>query len=133
MFGAQWGLENNGVVRAITPNAVEDSDIDAVDAWRVTKGAGVTIAVVDTAIHTQHPDLLHNIAPGAPDVPDFVGAEACDAPEPAPDHGTQIAGIAAAEENGTGGIGVAPQAQVLPVRALDNCGNGKPDSVVQAL
>src|SRR4051812_29744156 len=40
-FAAQWGLEN-GARYGFAPTAVEDSDIDAPDAWAITKGAGMT-------------------------------------------------------------------------------------------
>jgi hypothetical protein len=130
-FGAEWGLENNGPVEFI-PNAASDSDIDAPEAWDVTQGTGVKVAVVDTEVYTEHPDLAPNIAPDS--AQDFVEDRGCTTYSvPTPDHGTHIAGIVAASADGAGTVGVAPQAQIVPVRALDNCGAGKLDWILPAL
>ena len=119
----QWGLINTGQFSG-TP----DSDIDADDAWSVAQGAAVTVAVVDTKVD-DHPDLAGNLAPAQ----SFVRPDSCTAAFPKPDHGTHVAGIVAAEQgNGIGGSGVAPQATVLPIQALDNCGSGSLSWVLQA-
>src|SRR4051812_9973679 len=54
-FVNQWGLSNIGqtVWTAGTPGA----DIDGPEAWATTRGAGATVAVVDTGVETTHPDL----------------------------------------------------------------------------
>ncbi|MGQ0624773.1 MAG: S8 family serine peptidase [Sporichthyaceae bacterium] len=67
-----------------------------------------------------------------PDDPDAPGSAGPDAPAPAPlgsyddnrGHGTHIAGIAAARDNGIGVAGVAPGARLWAVRVLDDAGNG---------
>lgn len=78
-------------------------------AWQKTRGAGVTVAVVDTGVARDHPDLKNNLLPGW----DFVDRDAD--PNDSNGHGTHVAGLIAA--NGTV-RGVAPEAKVLPVRVI---------------
>ncbi|MFR9723007.1 type VII secretion-associated serine protease mycosin [Streptomyces sp. MS19] len=92
--------------------------IHAPDAWETTRGAGVTVAVLDTGVDADHPDLAGAVLPGHDLV--GLGAEPGDAEWAA--HGTAMAGIIAGRghgpDNGSGVIGVAPEAQILPVRVL---------------
>jgi subtilisin family serine protease len=110
-----------------------DADIDAQKAWDASNdGSEVTVAVVDQQIDVDHPDLKANIAPGGQD---FTQPDGCTRPTPTGpnDHGTLVAGTIAAERgNGIGVVGVAPQAHVLPLRALDNCGGGDLDWIIAA-
>lgn len=89
--------------------------IDAPAAWATTRGDGSLIAILDSGILTGHPDLRANvIGPGYDAIRDRVG------PAPASDHGTWVAGVAAAVGgNGEGISGVAPRAKILPVRVCD--------------
>ena len=115
----QWSLE-----------APDDGDIDVSRAWQSSEGLNITVAVVDQRIEVDHPDLAQNIQPGGRD---FVQAGGCTAPTPVEDHGTQMAGIIAARrDNGIGYAGVAPEAKVLPLPAIDNCGAGSIDTVTAA-
>lgn len=92
--------------------------IQAPDAWKTTKGKGITVAVLDTGVAADHPDLKSSVLPGR----DFVrlGAEKGDREWAR--HGTAMAGIIAGHGHGKGGklgvMGVAPQARILPVRVL---------------
>ncbi|SFD39103.1 type VII secretion-associated serine protease mycosin [Streptomyces aidingensis] len=92
--------------------------INAPAAWRTTRGAGVTVAVLDTGVDAGHPDLAGAVLEGR----DFVthGAEPGD--EHWAGHGTAMAGIIAGRGHGAGSgsgiIGVAPEAEILPVRVL---------------
>ncbi|MBI2940838.1 MAG: S8 family serine peptidase [Chloroflexi bacterium] len=102
-YPQQWGLAR----------------INAPSAWDRARGTGVLVAIVDTGIDLDHPDLVARIAPGglnfvAPGTP------------PADDngHGTHVAGIAAASLNGLGVVGVAPEARLLPIKVLDASGSG---------
>jgi subtilisin family serine protease len=88
----------------------------------------VTVAVADTRLDVHQPDLVDRLStePAGPDVP------GCNASKP-PDHGTAVAGVVAAEaDNGIGIAGVAPNARILPVPALDDCGGGSLDTVLSA-
>jgi subtilisin family serine protease len=83
--------------------------IDAASAQRVTRGEGIQVAVIDTAIEASHPDLQGRISASR----DFVGR----APT-SERHGTEVAGIiAATANNGIGIVGVAPGARLVSLRA----------------
>ncbi|MEM7310764.1 MAG: S8 family serine peptidase [Planctomycetota bacterium] len=85
-------------------------------------GAGVTVAVLDTGIDTDHPDLADNIAPGAMHFLDdgwTVGAGA----EDVHGHGTHVAGIVTSK-GVESAVGVAPDADVLAIQVLADDGTG---------
>lgn len=96
------------------------SVIQAYSAWDVTQGSSATvIAIVDTGIQRNHPDLDAKIVAGY----DFVSGDT--APDDGNGHGTHVAGTSAAEtNNGTGGAGTCPNCKLMPVRVLDNNGSG---------
>ena len=92
--------------------------IDAPEAWERTgeRGAGVRVAVLDSGIDCDHPDLAPNLnlALSA----SFVDGEAlCDLPAGF-NHGTHVAGTVAAADNAYGTIGVAPEAEIVAVKVL---------------
>lgn len=104
LYGKQWYVPHIGTDRA----------------WGATRGRGVVVAVVDTGVDYNHPDLKANmVGPGysfvtnKPDGIDVFG------------HGTHVAGIAAAAaDNGEGVAGIAPEAKILPVTVLGPEGGG---------
>lgn len=97
----QWGLER----------------IHASAAWDVAKGAGVVIAVLDSGVDLDHPDLAPHLLQGY----DLVSRD--NQPQDSGlsrGHGTHVAGIAnAVTDNGTGIAGVAWDARTLPLRIVD--------------
>lgn len=131
-YPLQWALgEENGAM-------------SMAGAWTASKGAGVVVAVIDTGI-TSHTDLNANVLPGYDmmsypadsrdsdgrdanphDEGDWTPAGMCGDGVPASSsswHGTQVASIIAATANNVKGMaGVAPEAKILPVRALGPCG-----------
>src|SRR5262245_43791669 len=87
-------------------------------AHRLSEGAGVVVAVVDSGVDASHKDLTGNVLPGA----DFSSGEVSsgDGRTDTLGHGTGIAGIIAAHGHGprgaNGALGIAPKAKILPVR-----------------
>ena len=90
--------------------------IGAPVAWNESRGAGVTIAVLDTGVDATHPELSGKVV-GQIDVTQDGGGPG--------DHGTRVAGVAAAATNNASGVaGVAWDASVLSVKVLDQTGFG---------
>ena len=89
-------------------------------AWKSSQGEGVTVAVVDTGVDLEHPDLKPNLYPGY----DFVDLDTT--PQDIAGHGTHVAGLVAA--NGLA-LGVAPHAKILPVRVLKDLSGGSDGTV----
>ena len=88
-------------------------------AWTVSQGKGIVVAVVDTGVDLNHPDLRGQLVPGY----DFVDNST--QPMDHNGHGTLMAGIIAALTNNMVGVAaVAPRAKVMPVRVLGPDGTG---------
>ena len=98
-------------------DGVDRIDADLVHESFVT-GAGVKVAIIDTGIDYNHPDLNDNYVGGI----DYVNDD--DDPIDDNGHGTHCAGIVAAEANAFGVIGVAPEAWLYGVKVLDATGSG---------
>jgi subtilisin len=91
--------------------------VNAPAAWSKTKGAGVTVAVVDTGIDGTHPDLAANFKGG-------FNAVSTDTMKDDHGHGTHVAGTIGAVLDGAGVVGVAPQVGLVGVKVLDKNGSG---------
>jgi thermitase len=117
-YGSQWGLNN-----------AQDHDIDAPEAWDIhTGGSGVTIAVIDTGVDLDHPDLQAKIVAGK----DFVNNDSLADDDQG--HGTHVAGIAAASgNNGIGIAGVSWGAKVMPLKVLNYAGSGTTADLAEAI
>lgn len=89
--------------------------LDATGAWQHAEGAGVTVAVLDSGVDADHPDLDGQVLPGV----DLVDGQSDGRTDPV-GHGTTVAAlIAGRNDDGRGVAGLAPQAKILPVRVLD--------------
>ncbi|MDQ3646880.1 MAG: S8 family serine peptidase [Actinomycetota bacterium] len=92
------------------------------DAWTLATGKGAIIAIVDTGVDLDHPDLVRKLI--IRDDADLIDPDGClengcvnNGPDDPHGHGTAMAGIAAAStNNGVGIAGAAPAARLLPVR-----------------
>ncbi|MDM8531191.1 S8 family peptidase [Anaerolineales bacterium HSG25] len=117
-FGRQWSLDNP-----------DDYDIDAPEAWDVSTGSNrVIIAVLDTGIDSDHPDLEHKIVGGKNYIDDNAD------PEDDNGHGTHIAGIiAASTNNDTGMAGISWESRIMPLKVLDADQEGDTNKVAQAI
>jgi subtilisin len=106
-----------------------DSGIDTqAPVHNYNTGVGVKVAVIDTGIYYDHPDLLGRYAGGY----DFVNDDG----DPMDDngHGTHVAGtIAAVLGNGVGVVGVAPSAQIYALKVLGSDGSGDISDVIAAI
>lgn len=112
-YSFQWGL----------------AKIEATAAWDTTTGSNtVIIAIIDSGVDLDHPDLQANIIAGY----DYVNSD------PFPDddnsHGTHVAGIAAAiGNNGQGVAGMNWKARIMPLKILDHNGDGNVFDLTQAI
>src|SRR5438552_537637 len=91
-------------------------------------GAGVKVAILDTGIDLTHPDLVPNL--------DLALGRNCITAGPPHDghgHGTHVAGIVAAANNGLGVVGVAPEATLVPIKVLDDTGQGEWSNLICAI
>ena len=91
------------------------------------RGEGVKVALLDSGLDPDHPDLRGNYRGGY----DFVN----DDPEPRDDngHGTEVAGVVAAEEDGFGLVGVAPRVELYAVKVLGSNARGAISDVIKGI
>jgi len=137
LLADQWALADPGV-------------LGAEEAWTQSSGAGVVVAVLDTGVQLDHPDLAGNIWTNAGEIAgngvdddhnsvidDVHGANAFDRSADVEDgngHGTHVAGIVAARQgNGIGGSGLAPGAKIMPVKVLDANMSGTTDALAAGI
>jgi subtilisin family serine protease len=111
LYPQQWYLNNNG------GNLLTISSHIAVEkAWDITRGVrSVVVAVVDDSFDLNHPDFQGSGKIVAPrNLKDKNSLPLSNEKEAS--HGTACAGVAVAEENGTGIVGVAPGCALMPIR-----------------
>jgi serine protease len=116
---------------AADPRRGEQWNLDLIQsdaAHAVSTGSGAVVAVVDSGTQFDHPDLAGHIGQGY----DFVQNDAT--PQDGNGHGTHVSGIiGAASGNGIGVESVAPGATIMPVRVLDDDGDGSTDTVAKGV
>jgi subtilisin family serine protease len=104
--------------------------VHAPAAWDVTEGAGVKVAIIDTGIDLNHPDLAGKVDGG------YSAITKTERPEDYQDdngHGTHVSGTVAALRDGKGVVGVAPKARLYAVKVLDADGSGNLSDVVDGI
>ena len=105
-------------------------------AWDVSRGKGVIVAVIDTGVDLGHPDLRENLVSGISFVnqievedwenPGQTTMEPFANKGPMDDHGhgTHVAGTIGAALNGVGVVGAAPAAKIMPIKVLSYTRSG---------
>ncbi len=123
LYGDQWNLKNTGQLDANNVAGVTGEDINLEPVWTTYKGEGVRIAIVDDGLEIGHEDLAANIAATGLSYNYVTGSDdpTNDPTDSASGHGTEVAGIAASRDNnGLGGSGVAPRANMVGYNLLQN-------------
>ncbi len=144
LFADQWALNNVG-----TAGGKDRADLDALEAWKTTKGSeDVVVAVLDSGVDYNHEDLVQNMWIRPSSVPayedeelgtinDVNGFNADDArSDPMDDngHGTHCAGIIGAEgDNGIGVSGINQTVKIMPLKFLGRSGSGSTAAAVEAI
>lgn len=126
-FNQQWYLHNTGQGTNDGKSTTIDADIDAPEAWSITKGSpNITVAIIDEGVTSNHPDLpntrqvrLNGSNFAAP----YQGVNNPNDPSPTisttagNNHGNACAGIVAAtQDNNEGVTGIAPLCKIMPIK-----------------
>ncbi len=132
-FSFQWALNNEGQafvslggtnVTAGTP----DKDIDAPEAWAVTRGSGMKVAVIDSGVATDNTDITSKVVAAK----NFSSATS--GTEDMYGHGTHVAGtIAAITSNEQGVAGVCPDCSVVSAKVLNDQGWGASSAIANGI
>jgi len=134
-YSRNWGIER----------------IDAAEAWEFGTGEGVVVAVLDTGVDYDHRDLDANMWFNAGEIAgdgidndgngfiddvngwNFTSSGPSNSINDVHSHGTHVAGIIAAEANGEGTVGVAPDAEIMGVKVLGDSGFGSWTGIAQGI
>jgi subtilisin family serine protease len=134
-YGRNWGIDRIG----------------AADAWKYATGEGIVVAVLDSGIDYDHADLDANIWVNDGEIAgdgidndgngfiddvngwNFSSSGLANNINDVNSHGTHVAGIIAAESNGEGTVGVAPDAEIMGVKVLSDSGFGGWSGIAQGI
>jgi subtilisin family serine protease len=138
LMGEQW---------AFSPAAI----LDLPGAWAISHGRGVVVAIVDSGVRVDHPDLAPNVWTNFAEVPgnhvdddgngyvddvhgiDLTTAGSTNDVSDSNGHGTHVAGIVAAAANRKGVVGVAPDARIMVVKTQRADGTGSMQAVADGI
>jgi hypothetical protein len=142
----QAALAASPVVDTVEPNRIRHADLvpndpryasqapylqtmHLPDAWNTTTGNdSMILALVDSGVQLNHPDLAGRLVPGY----DFVNNDA--SPDDDFGHGTMVAGIAAAiTNNGQGVAGGTWRGRIMPVKVLDSSGSANDEDIASGI
>ena len=138
----QWHLRNTGARTSYGLTGIANADVDATDAWPVSTGTGIVVAVSDSGVAMNHVDLAANIWHNADEtcgngldddhngyIDDCAGWDFGDHdkdPSSSDEHGTHVAGLIAGARNDLGGVGLAPDARIMPLKITATKGGAMP-------
>jgi thermitase len=131
-FDRQYALQNDGQSFTNTAGTItvaggeEDADVDAVQAWKVTTGSGIKVAVLDSGVATDNPDINPKVVLRA----NFSSSATN---EDNYGHGTHVAGIVAASHNTVGVAGVCPGCTILAGKVLNDSGVGSSSTLANGI
>ena len=104
-FGDQWGLKNTGKY-----GGTIGTDINICNAWSISTGANITVAVIDQGFELNHPDFAGNVHSFSYDCESGISPQQIRG-----SHGTACAGIIGAMKNNNGIAGVAPNCKLMSI------------------
>lgn len=152
LFTKMWALENTGQKDQNMQSGIAGIDIRAKAAWKITQGSrDVRVAVVDTGINLQHPDLQSNIFTNLAEINGLTGVDddqngyiddvqgwnfIANNNSPLDDmgHGTHVAGIIGASgNNGIGITGVNWQVSLIPIKSMNQNGSGTLSQAIESI
>ncbi|WP_437059881.1 type VII secretion-associated serine protease mycosin [Streptomyces sp. enrichment culture] len=122
------------------PWALQRVNLD--EMWAQSKGKGVQVAVIDTGVDAKHPQLADavdaskgkNYLPAKNDKGEKIERGNAHGTTDTVGHGTRVAGIIAARPaQGTGFVGLAPEATIIPIKQNDAEGNGTADTLASSI
>ncbi|HTE11194.1 MAG TPA: S8 family serine peptidase, partial [Chitinophagaceae bacterium] len=121
LYNYEWAHQNTG--SAIQYNGTPGVDMKVQQAWDITRGAGIKVAIIDEGVDLTHPDLQANLLQGF-DATKFSSGPGDGKPlSPNNGHGTSCAGIIAAIANNNIGVaGVAPESKIMPINVVMSSG-----------
>lgn len=154
-FNYLWGFQNNGQIFG----GLSGADVEAVPTFKSfgSSSNGINdfnsgynlVAIIDTGVRYTHQDLKANILINDAEIPDdgldndnngyiddYYGYDFAyndSDPNDVDGHGTHVAGTVAAASNGLGVIGGNPVAKILPIKVLDDNGDGSISAIVRGI
>ena len=106
-YNYQWNIENS-----LYPLF----DINVLDAWEISKGQNVKVAIIDDGVDLDHEDLQANLLEGYDVTDGKIGGDTHGGYIAPSNHGTYCAGVIGALDNDLGVVGAAPSAKIIPIR-----------------
>jgi thermitase len=140
--GNQWALSNSGQTISSSSCGIYSTnnpgtsgcDINIKDAWDyISDCSDVIVAVVDTGVNYNHNDLKNNMWTDASGYYGYDFVKNTADPMDCNGHGTMVAGIIGAANDGSGCVGVYWKAKIMAIRVIDSIGTGSSANIVSGI